>query len=425
MQDKSTPSLVLSSTDEGIQHGDELHDEDCPCRPCKVYRDRTFRRQTVAEYDDNPTCEGWKECQGCINCPDVPMALIFRTDVEYFNEMDQHHEKVMAAMYAKWDKDALGDEHTLPISLNPGPKRPTSLERSDGETLLYAGEINSVYGEPSIGKSFLAAIGMIVNLKNGVRCCYWDFEDKPATLAERMDALNALGLADSPNVVYALPSLADDESAMLKMATWLSGGDKPGLMILDSATQAVCPIDGASPSEWYEKFVEYWFKPFGIGVIVLDHVPKQKIDRPRGPVGSYQKLSRITGAALYVSGRPWTKKEDGMIKLRNEKDRKGDLPGPLMATVGILNVNHVDGTLQYSFDSPDPEDDSVDLEAVLLEMITSKGAMGVSSKREVRKLIPGKGTSVDKALDSLVDAGLVVQTKHGQKHHYVAVEFTL
>ena len=379
-----------------------------------------------------PPCEGINVCQGCPNCPDVPLALFIRTYAEDIAEREQYTEKALAdavTMFAKMDADAekagLG-EHTRPITLFPGPKRPTSLERSDGETLLYAGEINSVYGEPSIGKSWIAVICMVMNLQAGVRVCFWDFEDKPTTLAERMDALNALDLADSPNIVYALPSLADDEDAMLKMATWLSGGDKPGLMILDSATQAGCPIDGASPAEWYEKFVEYWQKPpFGNGVVVLDHVPKQKIDRPRGPVGSYQKLSRLTGSALYVSGRPWTKKEDGMIKLRNEKDRGGDLPGPLMATVGILNVKHVNGKLEYSFDSPEPEDDGVDLVAALLESISAKGASGVSSKREVRKLIPGKGKSIDAALDELVDAGLVVQTKHGQKYHYTAVEFIL
>ena len=412
IQDKSIPpEPVLSSTDEGLEQGGELHDFECPCRPCKVYRDRTFRRQTVAEYDDNPTCEGWKECQGCAKCPDVPMALILRTDVEYFNEMDQHHEKVMARMYAKWDKDALGEEHTRPITLNVGPKQLAALTRSDGETLLYAGRVNGMYGEPSVGKSWIAAICLIETIKAGSRCCYWDFEDKPGTLAERLDALDALGLADSPNVVYAVPSLADDEVAMQKMAVWLANGEGPGFMILDSATQAGSPIDGQAPTEWYTKYVDHWTS-YGIGIVILDHVPKQKIDCPRGPVGSYQKLSRITGAALYVTGRPWTKTDDGMVKLRNDKDRPGDLPGPLMATVACLTVKHVNGKLRYAFEPPEPEDDGIDVEGTLLEMISSKGAMGVSSKREVRKLIPGKGTSVDAALEDLVDSGLVVKTKH-------------
>ena len=328
-------------------------------------------------------------------------------------------------MYAKWDADAVQEgirEHIRPITLNLGPKQPAALTRSDGETLLYAGRVNGMYGEPSIGKSWIAAICLIENIKAGGRVCYWDFEDRPSTLAERMDALNALELADSPNVVYAVPSLADDPDAMDNMALWLAGGNGPGFIILDSATQAGSPIDGQAPTDWYTKYVDHWTS-YGIGIVVLDHVPKQKIDRPRGPVGSYQKLSRITGAALYVTGRPWTKTEDGMIKLRNDKDRPGDLPGPLMATVAVLAGKHVNGKLEYSFDSPEPEDDGVDLGAALLESISSKGAMGVSSKREVRKLIPGKGKSIDAALDELVDAGLVIQTKHGQKYHYTATEY--
>ena len=73
MHDKSTPSLVLSSTDEGIQHGDELHDEDCPCPLCRLYR---WRMDTHSDAGTVPVCEG-DDCQGCADCPDVPLSTIF------------------------------------------------------------------------------------------------------------------------------------------------------------------------------------------------------------------------------------------------------------------------------------------------------------------------------------------------------------
>ena len=72
-QDKSTPSLVISSTDEGIQHDDELHDEECPCPKCKLYR---WRMETHSEPGTEPVCEG-DDCQGCAFCLDVPLSAIF------------------------------------------------------------------------------------------------------------------------------------------------------------------------------------------------------------------------------------------------------------------------------------------------------------------------------------------------------------
>ena len=412
MQEKSIPCAAISSTDEGIQQGDELHAEDCPCAPCKTYRAR-FLPEVAA-------CPGVADCQGCAACPTVPLALYITTVDELADDLERHQSAQLRRLYEGWAKAEL-KEHTRPISLSLAPKRPAALVRSDGETLLYAGEVNSVYGEPSIGKSWIAVAVLIENLKAGVRVCYWDFEDRPSTLAERLAAFDAFGLADSPNVLYAVPSLAEDEAAMDSMARWLMGGDKPGFMILDSATQAGAPIDGAAPTEWYAKHVDHW-KLAGIGSLIVDHVPKQKIDRPRGPVGSYQKLSRITGAALYVSGRPWTKTEDGMIKIRNDKDRGGDLPGPLLATVAILTGKHVDGKLVYAFEPPEQEDDN-DLAATLLEAIAALGADGVSSKRGVRQLVQGKGKNIDLALDELVDSGLIIQTKKGKRHHFVAAEY--
>ena len=73
MQDKYITPLVLASTDEGIQQGDELHAEDCPCPLCRQYR---WRMVTHSDAGTVPVCEGY-DCQGCADCPDVPLSTIF------------------------------------------------------------------------------------------------------------------------------------------------------------------------------------------------------------------------------------------------------------------------------------------------------------------------------------------------------------
>ena len=61
-------------------------------------------------------------------------------------------------------------------------------------------------------------------------------------------------------------------------------------------------------------------------MLLIDHVPKQRIDRPMGPIGSQYKRQAVQGASLFASGQPWTKQADGRIVLRLHKDRMVTFP---------------------------------------------------------------------------------------------------
>ena len=71
---------------------------------------------------------------------------------------------------------------------------------------------------------------------------------------------------------------------------------------------------------WLQAHVDPWWT-VGHTVLLVDHVPKQKKDRPRGGIGSQAKLARIDGAALYAHGVPWNGQEGGHVHLTVHKDR--------------------------------------------------------------------------------------------------------
>ena len=110
---------------------------------------------------------------------------------------------------------------------------------------------------------------------------------------------------------------------------WLAEAGQYSLVVIDAAESSGAPSDGAPVTEWFKKMID----PFqhrnkrSVGVLVLDHVPKRRQDCPRGAIGSQYKLARVDGAAFGLSGRPWTKTQDGVMTLRLEKDRPGDVPG--------------------------------------------------------------------------------------------------
>ena len=70
-----------------------------------------------------------------------------------------------------------------------GKALPALLTRSDGETLLYAGKVNTVFGEPGMSKTWIAIKAAIEAIEHAGRVLWWDFEDKPDTLFRRVESL--------------------------------------------------------------------------------------------------------------------------------------------------------------------------------------------------------------------------------------------
>ena len=224
--------------------GGEWHIDTCPCELCRVERrelmERVLAGQSIQE------CEG-QDCQGCgrSECPE----LAWPTANEVLKERD---EWLIAHLHsARPDMDEAFwrarvesgcfnwpepepplpypgfSQYVLTVE-QKGEALPALLKRSDGATILYAGKVNSVFGEPGMGKSWIALKAALASLENGGRVLWWDFEDKPDTLYRRAKALGQLDLITGENVAFIkdnnILELEDDlpNMSLLCAVEWLA-----------------------------------------------------------------------------------------------------------------------------------------------------------------------------------------------------------
>ena len=347
-----------------------------------------------------------------------------------------HEDRRMARERKRWDALDLADLKAN-VELEGGldafaesfdfdaetDRLPAVLERSDGETVLYAGKTNVLHGTPGSGKSWVAMIAILEAVMRGGNVIYWDFEDTAATFKRRSLMLGFDPLAHADSFKYVKAALAQSPPAIEQAKQWLSGALDPthSLVVIDSSESAGCPSDGANVVPWYKSHVDPW-REVGAGVVIIDHVPKRTEERPRGPIGSQHKLARMDGAAAAVSGVPWTKKRGGRIYLHNHKDRGGDLPAPVPKCVAVIvgSYKTVDGepTFAYAIEPPEPQDDAEDLDMAILAAVADAGPDGVTGQKAMRGLVAGRATAIDATIRNLVEVGMLEKTRVGRSDKF-------
>ena len=292
------------------------------------------------------------------------------------------------------------------------------LRRSDGEVLFYDSEVNWVFGEPGSGKSWLALYVVQESLLRGQRTVFWDFEMSPGQTKARCLALG-LDLVEAENsglFLYLKPFAEESRLAMSQLKEWQQGGDGPALVVIDAAASSGAPSDGASIEEWLGTFINP-FAAEGHTVLIIDHVAKQVIGRPDGPIGSARKLQAVTGAALYLSGIAWTQTKDGVLKLVNHKDRYGALPAARRQPVARIYGRHINGTLTLSIEPPEAEDNPVQVFGPMLKSLADHpdGVVGHSAMRE---LVSGRVQKKDSVIAEAITEGYILKDKPGKKVRY-------
>ena len=391
-------------------------------------------------------CEG-DDCQGCKSCPEWNP---YQTIEDAIAEVEDFHAMQLENLYASKafgysrrlierlvygtpETEAEDDgepkayeSHVRDVKVRGnGAKLTALLQRDDGSTIFYANKLNAMYGEPGTGKSWVALIAAYETILMGGRVMWWDFEDDPDTLARRAQSLGILEyVQDKSSFRFCDSSLEEptETIARQQISDWLTEVDN-SLVIIDAAESSGCPSDGKDVAPWFRKMVHPWITA-GAGVLFLDHVPKSRIDRPLGPIGSGHKRAVVSGASVYVTGSPWNKEVGGGIKLVNHKDRNGDLPAGIGKQIALITGQHVDGVLRYAITAPkgDDQEPPDDLKYELLARIVDTGFDGVKGSMEIRKLVKGKGQDIDKALNELVANGLVDYKMVGQAKNYAATQ---
>ena len=307
------------------------------------------------------------------------------------------------------------------VTLLDVERLPSAFVRDDGETLLYEGLANTIFGEPSSAKSWIGLMAAIQRLRAGRRVIWWDNEDRASTLALRLQLLRASDLIGVESLAFRTGDMHLSKTAMAEALVFLDGGSGPGLVVIDSATAFTCPKDGADVGPWMVSHVKPWIDA-GHTSLTLDHVPKQRKDRPAGAVGSYEKLSFIRGAALYVHGIAWDGKHGGAVHLTVHKDAHGQLPAPKFSVVSTISAEWGGPTLAYTIGLPNAKTEGEDLQDELMEAFEQKGSKGARGSTGVRGLLKGKrGRDIDKARDELLQAGMLQRDKDGRAWVYTSV----
>ena len=436
---------------EGLEIDGELHSFSCPCVPCRAEYDRidlaleASRPKTPEEEDERDAAyEVYRlHCEAVVMELEVREALsgwnraVWREEaIEEWEKLGYdipkslassgrspltEHDDWIRARRKRREADALDLDalrHTLPLVAGDTTPVRALLTRSDGAVLLYESRLNSIFGEPSGGKTFVAIMAVIEAVRNGARVVYWDFDDYPSTLAGRLTALGADDVIQGGHLLYATPDMAGDEMEMRTMCDWMERGRRPGLVVIDSVETAGLSTDSNNAAPWFDAHTSP-FLARDIGVLPIDHVAKRREDRPMGAIGSQHKRARISGAGLLLIGTPWTKTQPGKIKLVNHKDRLGDLPEPMNKTVAIVSVTHGwGGRLNYTIDAPKAEENTEDVTGLLLEAIAAEGPDGVRTKKNIRGLLNVGHKKLDPALDDCLNNDWVTTEYDGKANVY-------
>ena len=129
------------------------------------------------------------------------------------------------------------DAFTRPFDFDAETDRlPALVERTDNETVLYAGRLNSVFGVPGSGKSWVAIVAILEAVFRGGHVLYWDHEDTPQTFKRRSVMLGFDPLVHGGAFKYVIPSLAQSPIAIEEAKSWLASAPDPthSLVVIDA-----------------------------------------------------------------------------------------------------------------------------------------------------------------------------------------------
>ncbi len=290
---------------------------------------------------------------------------------------------------------------------------PTLCQHAEGRFLFYAGRVNELHGEPGVGKTNIALCVAAEVMQDGLHVLYLDPEDNPRGIGSRFVALGGR-IEDLSERFHYVQSPEPAEFAALH--AWAKK-HKPALVILDGLAEALA-AEGLKEDapEGILPFFQKRIRPFtdaGCGVLISDHVAKDKDTRGRWPRGSGAKMGRYDGAVYEAQlKKAYSPDIDGFVRLIVAKDRNGGA-GPVGHIVTDLHFGHDEnGAPDIRFEPPQDEIKGKWQPTALMEKISRFiEDNGAQSTRSLRDL--GKHEYVDRAVYQLKADGHLVVEKQG------------
>jgi len=285
----------------------------------------------------------------------------------------------------------------------------TFLRDTEGNPMLYRGNIHFIYGKPGTYKSWVV-LSMLQH--HDVR--FWDFENGMSGVLRRLQSLGVsrerANYFDNPQSVEAVHA---------RVAEYVR--TKPEIVCIDgfSGLAGVMEINPESNQEVQRVFNDVFvpLRNAGITTVVLDHLPKDSAVDDY-PIGAQTKKSQSDVAYLFKQNPA----NDGVV-IYVSKDRNGAITdraeaGSYPKRYGTVNLIAKDESISVLI-SPlyvarINGADVVESEALLRKRIWDYIEDNEScSKSDVERNVPGKTERKRKALKNLVDDAYVLSRTVG------------
>lgn len=202
---------------------------------------------------------------------------------------------------------------------------PTMLLRSDGQPLLYDGAVHTISGESESGKTWLTLIAALQLIADEEQVVFLDFEDRADRVVGRLLALGATIDQIREHFSYVRPDRPLDADGKAQLAPYLADAR---LVIIDGVTEAMTmhgfDLNSNSDAATFYGLLPRWVADHGPGVVMIDHVVKDKEKQDRFAIGAQHKLAGIDGVSYIVKMlQPFSRGKRGLARVDIAKDRPG------------------------------------------------------------------------------------------------------
>lgn len=220
----------------------------------------------------------------------------------------------------------------------PEPPKPRWVQRTDAVGLFYPEQVNTVFGDPESGKSWLVLCAVAEALADGGKAVVIDLDHNgPQQTVSRLVALRVAPevLADRDRFRYVEPEHAGHLTAIVSALTaW-----GPHVAMVDSVGELL-PVFGLSsnsPDDFTAAHSKV-LKPLAMSgscVITIDHLAKSRESREQGPGGTFAKMRTLGGSSIRVEVREgFAPGRGGAARLSVHKDRPGGLRAACPSNAG-------------------------------------------------------------------------------------------
>jgi hypothetical protein len=304
---------------------------------------------------------------------------------------------------------------TSDLFADPGPARVADR----GGSLFYAASTHVLFGQGSVGKTYLFLVAARDEIRNGGRVLFVDYETGADTLVQRLDEL---GYTDEERTRFV------HLDVMRGQARPLDGHPDTISAYLDAFAPTLIGIDSWSSvhgaggfgdvkdDEAVEAVLAKVFRPMtreGAALVILDHVPKGSEAAKGYPFGSQRKF---TGSLVVIEA---TSAGSGRVKLKSWKDNVGNRPtgGEVIADYtyggGMAGIVPVDTSTASKPRPPFRPTGIMERVSLALE---AEGGEGLTATM-IEQRIGGKPTYVRQARTWLVSEGYAVEAAVDRDGH--------